>query len=155
MRDEGGELGRLNGQTGRRADRQRASFRQQLLWKKAQAFATTIADVVVALPRDRASNLMADQLLRAATSIPANIAEGYGRYSQAAYRNHLSIARGSAFECESWLDMPLRRGLVSEAMFSELLAACDELESLLTLRMKSLSQGKTYAVREEGEPYEV
>jgi len=155
MRDENGGLGRLHGQTGRLAGGQRASFRQQLLWKKAQAFATAIASVVVALPRDRASNLMADQLLRAATSIPANIAEGYGRYSQAAYRNHLSIARGSAFECESWLDMLLRRGLVNETKFNELLAACDELESLLTLRMKSLSQGKTYAVREEGEPHEV
>jgi four helix bundle protein len=145
----------VNGQTGRRASGQRKSFRQQILWKKAQDFADSIATVVADLPRDLATNVIANQTLRSATSIAANIAEGYGRFSQAAYRNHLSIARGSAFETESWLDLLLRRGLISQDEFNAQLAACDELESLLTLRMKSLSDGKSYAVREEEVAYEV
>ena len=144
----------VNGQAGRRTDGQRVTFRQQVLWKKAQDFAEAVTDALVEVPADRAANVMVNQLLRAATSIPANIAEGYGRYSQAAYRNHLSIARGSAFESESWLELMLRRGLITQAKFDSLLAKCDELERLLTLRMKSLSDGKTYAVREEGETYD-
>jgi four helix bundle protein len=142
-------------QTGRRADVQRSSFRKQLLWRKAQDFAADIARLTVELPADRATTVIGNQLLRAASSISANIAEGFGRYSQPAYRNHLSIARGSAFESESWLDLLHRRGYLTDAAFETLLAACDELQSLLTLRMKSLSDGKTYAVREEHMPYEI
>ena len=65
------------------------------------------------------------------------------------------LLRGSAFESESWLDLLMRRGLLATTDFESLLAKCDELEGLLTLRMKSLSDGKTYAVREEGEDYDV
>jgi four helix bundle protein len=142
-------------QTGRRADWQRSSFRQQLLWRKAQDFAADIAKLTVELPADRATAVIGNQLLRPASSISANIAEGFGRYSQPAYRNHLSIARGSAFESESWLDLLHRRGYLTDAAFETLLAACDELQSLLTLRMKSLSDGKTYAVRGDRMPYEI
>jgi four helix bundle protein len=143
------------GQTGKRADLQRPQFRQQVLWRKAQDFAAEIAKLTVELPADRATAVIGNQLLRAASSISANIAEGFGRYSQPAYRNHLSIARGSAFESESWLDLLHRRGYLTNAAFDTLLAACDELQSLLTLRMKSLADGRTYAVREEQVPYEI
>jgi four helix bundle protein len=57
--------------------------------------------------------MMGTQLVRAAGSVPANIAEGYGRYSQGAYRNHLSIARGSLFESESWIDLLFQAGHLS------------------------------------------
>jgi four helix bundle protein len=148
-------IGQTSAQTGRRADLQRPSFRQQLIWRKAQDFATEIAKLTVELPADSATAVIGNQLLRAGSSISANIAEGYGRYSQPAYRNHLSIARGSAFESESWLDLLHRRGYLTDGAFETLLAACVELQSLLTLRMKSLSDGKTYAVREVQELYEV
>ncbi len=45
------------------------------------------------------------QLFRATSSIGANIAEGYGRYYTKSYRHFLSIARGSCFEVEYWLDI--------------------------------------------------
>src|SRR5215216_5314770 len=86
------------------------------LWREAQAFAERVARLVVSMRRDVAADAIARQLVRAAGSVPANIAEGYGRYSQAAYRNHLSIARGSAFEAQSWLDLLMRRGYVEETL---------------------------------------
>jgi four helix bundle protein len=101
------------------------------------------------------SDVIAHQLLRAVTSVAANIAEGYGRYSRASYRNHLSIARGSAFEVESWLDLLERRGQLTAERADYLLSSCVEVQKLLTLRMKSLEQVKASAIHEEQLDYEL
>ncbi|HLF77514.1 MAG TPA: four helix bundle protein [Dehalococcoidia bacterium] len=148
----------MNGQTGKKADGQRANgvssgsdFRKQMLWLKAQEFAEQVAALVADLPHDRAADVIGTQLLRSATSIAANIAEGYGRFSQPAYRNHLSIARGSAFESESWIDLLMRRKYVPFETGEAQIATCVEVQKLVTVRMKSLADGKTYAVREESD----
>jgi len=71
-------------------------FTKIAVWLKAQELAVDVAHIVSKLPRDRSADAIGRQLLRSAGSVPANIAEGYGRYSQAAYRSHLSIARRHA-----------------------------------------------------------
>src|SRR5688572_22381510 len=90
-----------------------SDFRRQVLWQRGQDLAYEIVQVVRRMPRDASSAPIASQVIRSATSIAANIAEGYGRYSQASYRNHLSIARGSAAETLSWLDLMERLGYMS------------------------------------------
>jgi four helix bundle protein len=124
------------------------------MWNKAQDFAAAIANLAVKLPRNPACNVISAQLMRSAASIGANIAEGYGRYSQPAYRSHLSFARGSACESESWLDLLRRLDYLSEGEASDLYSQCDELERMLTARMKSLGEGRTYAVKEESGEYD-
>ena len=144
-----------NEQTGRATEPVGSEFRRLVLWQKAQGLAAEVAELVTRLPSDRASGVIASQLLRAATSIAANIAEGYGRYSQAAYRSHLSIARGSAFEVESWLDLLERRGYLPEEAAGGLFDHCQEVQKLLTLRMKSLGEASRTYAREEKADYEV
>jgi four helix bundle protein len=131
-------------------------FTRLVIWRKSQDLAAEIVALVAQLPRNRAADIIGSQLLRAAGSVPANVAEGYGRFSQPAYRNHLSIARGSLFETQSWLDLLHRSGFLEDPLRMKLIAACSEIGRLLTLRMKELGTGsKTYAVREEGEGYHV
>jgi len=149
----------MSEQMGKSADGQKGressgSFRTQLHWQKAQAFAAQAAMLTERLPSNRAADVIGNQLVQAATSIGANIAEGYGRFSQAAYRNHLSIARGSAFEAESWIDLLIRCEYVSDDEGRRLLEACLEVQKLVSFRMKQLPQGKTY-ISEEAAVYAV
>ncbi len=53
------------------------------------------------------------QLVRAADSIGANIAEGLGRDSRADQRRFFVIARGSNYEAEHWLERAASRGLIT------------------------------------------
>jgi four helix bundle protein len=143
-------------QSGNRAIGQgegRADFKKMAVWQESQAFARDVIRLLPELPRTRAADVIANQLMRAAGSIPANVAEGYGRFSQAAYRNHLSIARGSAFECESWLDLLISSEMVTPERGAELLKTCSRVQQLVSARMMGLGEAKaTYAVREDG-PY--
>lgn len=125
------------------------------LWQKSQALALAVVRLVSALPRVRTAETIGNQLLRSAGSVPANIAEGYGRYSQAAYRSHLSIARGSLFETESWIDLLAQAEFIQEADKTALLNSCHEVGKLLTLRMKSLGEARQSYAREESGLYEV
>ena len=55
-----------------------------------------------------------DQLDRASTSVPLNIAEGNGKFSAKDRARFFEVARGSALECAACLDVLLVRKLASE-----------------------------------------
>ena len=81
-------------------------YRDLIAWQKAMELAVTVEKVCAQLPA-RASHL-ASQMRRAAGSIPANIAEGNGRFSRPEYLRHLSIANGSVRELETHLELSAR-----------------------------------------------
>ena len=93
-------------------------FRSLIVWQKSQGLALEIARLVAGLPRDSVASVLGRQIMASAASIGANIAEGHGRYAVGAYRNHLSIARGSACETDGWLDLLHRAGYIDEEMES-------------------------------------
>lgn len=65
-----------------------------------------VAEAVAMADRlPRGSSAIADQLRRAAVSVPLNIAEAMGRSGRDDRRRHLTIARGSAMECGALFDV--------------------------------------------------
>lgn len=64
---------------------------------------------------------LASQIRRAAVSVPANIAEGNGRFSVPDYLRHLSIAHGSLRELETLLMLTHAFGYVERSEIGTLL----------------------------------
>jgi four helix bundle protein len=74
---------------------------------------------------------LTSQARRASASIPANIAEGYGRQTAASYGQFLKIARGSLKELETHLLLAERVDLAPLGSCAEALALADELGKML------------------------
>jgi len=69
-----------------------------------------------------AKDTIGKQICRAADSISANIAEGYGRYHFKEKKNFCYYSRGSVLEVKSFLRKSKNRNLISEDCYSELYA---------------------------------
>lgn len=87
-----------------------------------------------------AKDTVGPQLVRAADSIGANIAEGNGRYHYRENRRFVRIARGSLYETKYWLHRAHKRGLLTRDQFMELMPLADQLAPSLNAYLKSLSK---------------
>ena len=83
------------------------------------------------------------QLVNAADSIAANIAEGTGRGSFADNRRFARIARGSLFELKHWLRRAYKRGLLTEAEVRSFTELIDELTPRLSAYIHSIGKSPT------------
>jgi len=87
------------------------------VYRCAIEFLGLSARVLEAMPKGNSG--LADQLKRAALSIPLNIAEGSGKTSTPDRRRFCSIARGSAMECSAILDACRVLSLVDDELIDE------------------------------------
>jgi four helix bundle protein len=86
------------------------------VYQAAIKFIILIESVIGGLPRGRA--YLADQLQRAGTSIPLNIAEGAGEYSKNEKIRFYRMAKRSATECAGILDICHQLQLINENHYS-------------------------------------
>lgn len=95
------------------------SFEDLDCWKAGRDMRLFVAKVILpVLPKEERYRL-GDQLLRAARSITANIAEGYGRFHFLDAEKFLSIARGSVWEVLDYLITAQDEGLITSGMLAE------------------------------------
>lgn len=73
------------------------------------------------------------QIVRAADSIGANLAEGNGRGTYQDNRRFVRIARGSLYETKHWLRRAYKRNLLNDGQITELKAVPKELAPKLKL----------------------
>ncbi|MFH1707675.1 MAG: four helix bundle protein [Planctomycetota bacterium] len=77
------------------------------------------------------------QIIDAADSIAANIAEGYGRHSSPDRKRFYFYARGSFEETKAWLRKAVRRKIVSDPELHEFKVLVDELSPKLNAFIRS------------------
>lgn len=115
-------------------------YRDLIVWQKAHELAKLVLILVKKLPTSDESKIIRRQLIRSITSIPANIAEGYGGYRGRAYRNHLVIARKSLSESDYWLFLILDIGYIDQSSYNKILSLVNETRAILNSIIDKLGE---------------
>lgn len=114
------------------------SYRDLVVWQQAMDLAVAVYETTRTWPKDELYGLTS-QARRAATSVPANIAEGYGRENVGSYQQFLRIAQGSLKELETHLLIAQRIGIASRDGIGPLLISSESVGKLLQLLIRKLS----------------
>jgi four helix bundle protein len=115
------------------------SYRDLLVWQRAMDIAAACYEVTRDFPKSETYG-MASQIRRASVSIPANIAEGYGRDSTGNFVTFLKVSQGSLKELETHLLLCARVELSDEETVRPLLQQCDELGRMLRAFIRSIQR---------------
>lgn len=115
----------------------RTNFENLQVYKLAEKLADEIWDIVgdwKPFPR----STIGVQLVRAADSIGANIAEGTGRGSFPDNRRFVKMARGSLNETQHWLRRAYKRSLLTQEQVARLKPIIDEFAPKLNAYLRSI-----------------
>jgi len=129
-------------------------FRKLIGWQKAHLLAVAVHRAGEEVRAGTAPGLRA-QLLRAASSISANLAEGSGKRSEGEFVRYIDIALGSARELENHLTLARDVGCLHPDVADRLLSDTDEVGRILfslarVVRARSLAakEAKIVEVKE-------
>lgn len=124
------------------------NFRELAVWEKAHVSAVQIYKISQSFPKTELYGLTS-QMRRACVSIPANIAEGCGRGSDADFARFLYIAMGSACELEYHLLLACELEFLEKEAADSVIAGLSEIKKMLSGLIKKL---KTVNCKLSAEP---
>ena len=117
------------------------SYRDLVVWQRSMDLVTMCYRLARRLPDTERYGLVS-QMQRSSVSVPANIAEGYGRRQLGDYLQHLSIANGSLKEVETHLVIAVRLSYLTDTEIAPALKLADETGRMLNSLMSRLRQRK-------------
>lgn len=115
------------------------SYQDLEVWQKAMELAEEVYRITKDFPKEELFGLTS-QMRRAATSVPANIAEGWARRGTKEFLQFLNIASGSLRELETYLLLAERIGIVNQARAQALLQTLEILSKQMVNLQRSLRQ---------------
>jgi len=124
-----------------------ADFKKLHVWRKSHALALDTFKVCSRM-QGFPDSLVRNQLLRSIVSVPANIAEGSAKQSDADFARFLRIALGSLTESEYHLVLASDLRLVPPEDARRLQLQLVDVRKMLSGFVKTLRTGKTRAVRD-------
>jgi len=133
------------------------------VWCKARDFAVRINKEVLPLLPTEEKWVLNLQLRRSSQSIPANIAEGHGRFNFQDNVRFCYIARGSLEETLSHIVYTHKVGYISEALFKSLALDGENVNRLINGYIGFLKKSKqganepgaNYSIREDTADYNI
>ena len=112
-------------------------YRDLQVWQEGMNLAESCYQITCSFPKEEIYG-MTSQIRRSAVSIPANIAEGYGREYREQYIQFLRIAQGSLKQLETHLLLASRVKLTRSETVKPILNHCESLGKLLRALIRSL-----------------
>ena len=106
--------------------------------EKSFAFAVRIVKLCKLLRIERKEFTLSNQLLRAGTSIGANVTEAQQAQSRADFLSKLNIALKEASETEYWLRLLEATDYLMTSEFESIYEDCDELVKILVSSVRSI-----------------
>ena len=114
-------------------------FTGLLAWKKNHEFVKMVYEITRRFPPDEIYGLTS-QLRRAASSITANIAEGYGRFYFKDKVRFYYQARGSNTECQNHIILAHELGYIDKENFEQLKIVVFEGYKILSGLINAINQ---------------
>jgi len=115
------------------------TFRDLIVWQHAHAFVLDVYSATLSFPKEEIYGLTS-QFRRAAISIPANIAEGFVKNSNADKIRFFNIAQGSLEECRYYILLAANLHFFSSER-NELNEQAEKVSKLLTGLIKAMNNG--------------
>jgi four helix bundle protein len=112
------------------------------VWQKSLAFAVDVCKTILPKFPVQEKWSLIDQLRRSVQSIPANIAEGYGRFYFQESVRFCYIARGSLEETFSHLTLAYKLGYLNDETYKELNVQIIELRRMINGYITFLKESK-------------
>lgn len=112
------------------------------IYNNAEDFSDEIWNIVLEWDYFK-KDTIGKQLVRAADSISANIAEGYGRYFYKESKQFYFYSRGSIQETKAWLSKCLRRKIIEEKKCSQLIETSQKLLLQLNAYIKFVAKSQS------------
>jgi len=106
------------------------SFEDLIVWQKSQILAVSVYKITKSFPKDEMFG-MSSQLRRAASSISANIAEGFGRSTVGDKAHFYTMAYGSLLEVKNFLYLAQKLEYISTSERDVLLDLSVECQKLI------------------------
>lgn len=113
------------------------SFKDLDVWQVAMKLAESCYRETVSFPKEETYGMIA-QIRGAAVSIPANIAEGFGREQTGSFIQFLRVSQGSTRELETHLLLAERLGMLSPEAGPRMLGECERTSKMLRSLIRSL-----------------
>jgi len=119
----------------------KSNFENLQVYQLAEKLADIVWDIVIQWSHFQ-KETVGTQLVRAADSVGANIAEGAGRGSYKDNKKYVRIARGSLYETKHFLRRAYKRKLLTQVQTDTLSKITDELPPRLNAYLKSIGKDK-------------